>query len=88
MRKARFLIFALLLLGLPLAASAVEPVNINTADAQALASHLKGIGLAKAEAIVIHREAHGPFQSADDLLQVKGIGKKTVEQNRDLIRIE
>lgn len=88
MRKARLLFFAFLLLLVPFAVLASEPVNINTADAQALAGSLKGVGLSKAEAIVAHREANGPFRSADDLLQVKGIGEKTLEANRDLIRVE
>lgn len=87
MRKARLLFFALLLV-FPFAGFAAEPVNINTADAQALASALKGVGLSKAEAIVAYREANGPFKSADDLLQVRGIGEKTLEANRDLIQIE
>ena len=40
---------------------------------------------AKAEAIVAHRKANGPFQSPEQLAQVKGIGLRTVEQNRDRI---
>jgi len=67
---------------------ASSPVNINTADATTLAEHLSGIGITKAEAIVAYREKHGPFQHAEDLLQVRGIGKKTLEVNRDLIQIE
>lgn len=88
MRKAHLYAFAFLgwlLAGIVLAA---EPVNINTADAQTIASSLKGIGQAKAEAIISHREAHGPFKSLEDLLQVKGIGEKTLEANRHLIRFE
>ena len=46
---------------------------------------LNGVGEAKAEAIVAYREEHGPFKSADQLAEVKGIGLKTVEKNRDLI---
>ena len=42
----------------------------------------------KAEAIVAYREAHGSFQSADELTNVKGIGIKTVDQNRDNIIVE
>jgi transcriptional accessory protein Tex/SPT6 len=41
-----------------------EPVNINTADATALAKALDGIGPAKAKAIVSYREKNGPFKSA------------------------
>ena len=58
------------------------PVNINTADAETISAELKGVGLAKAKAIVEYREKHGPFRSADDLSLVKGIGERTVELNR------
>ncbi len=58
------------------------PVNINTADAETISAELKGIGLAKARAIVEYRKKHGPFRNADDLSLVKGIGERTVELNR------
>ena len=58
------------------------PVNVNTADAETISAELKGVGLAKAKAIVEYREKHGPFRSADDLSLVKGIGERTVELNR------
>ena len=64
------------------------PVNINTADAKTLARELKGIGLARAQAIVDFREKNGPFKSADDLAKVKGVGTKVVEENRSNIKIE
>jgi competence protein ComEA len=59
-----------------------EPVNINQADAKTIASSLKGIGIRKAQAIVEYRKKNGSFKSADDLTNVKGIGKKTIEKNR------
>ena len=62
-------------------------VNINTADAEAIQSELKGVGLQKAEAIVAYREMNGSFKSADELANVKGIGAKTVEKNRDNILV-
>lgn len=58
------------------------PVNVNTADAQAIAVALNGVGAQKAEAIVAYREAHGPFTSPDDLMQVKGVGQAIVDKNR------
>lgn len=64
---------------------AATPVNINKADATAIAKALDRIGPAKAEAIVAYRDEHGPFKSVDDLAHVKGIGKATLELNRDAI---
>ena len=79
-----------LLLSLALCASAFAAgkVNINTADAATMAAGLNGIGDAKAQAIVAYREENGPFKSADGLAQVKGIGLKTVEKNRDVIEVQ
>src|SRR3546814_8834649 len=56
-----------LLLSLVLTASAfaADKVNINTADATAIADTLTGVGQSKAEAIVTYRKAHGAFKSAD-----------------------
>lgn len=65
----------------PLWASA-GPVDINTADAETLATVMEGVGAKKAEAIVADREKNGPFKSIDDLSRVKGISEKTVEANR------
>src|SRR6478736_2264514 len=64
-----------------------EPVNINTADATALAKALNGIGPAKAKAIVSYREKNGPFKSADQLAMVEGITQKLIEKNRADIRL-
>lgn len=60
-----------------------EPVNINTADAQALAEAITGVGLKRAEAIISYRDQNGPFESVDDLVQVPGVGEKTVERSRE-----
>ena len=78
-----------LLLTLMLAFSAVsiaQEVNINTADAQSIAETLNGIGLKKAEAIVAWRSEHGDFTDFATLEQVKGIGRKTTEKNKDSIQ--
>lgn len=64
---------------------AAEPVNVNTASAEEIAASLKGIGLSKAQLIVEYREAHGSFMHADELVNVKGIGIKTVDNNRGMI---
>ena len=76
------LLLSLLMLG---SAAASDKVNINTADAEALARVLTNVGPSKAEQIVAHRAANGPFKSADELATVKGIGLATVERNRDRI---
>lgn len=70
------------------AARASTPVNINTADAPTLAQSLDGVGLAKANAIVAWREANGPFDSADQLSEVKGIGPSLVDRNREAIQVD
>ena len=83
------LVLKSLVLSLALAASALaaDRVDINRADAATLAEVLNGVGLAKAEAIVAHRQQHGPFRSVEQLAEVKGIGLKTVEKNRDRITL-
>ncbi len=63
------------------------PVNINTADAAALAENISGIGPKKAQAIVTYRKKNGPFKNAQELTNVKGIGKKTVEKNINDLRV-
>lgn len=60
-----------------------EKLNINTATASDIQKALTGIGAKKAEAIVQYREKHGNFTSAEQLLEVQGIGKATLEKNRD-----
>jgi competence protein ComEA len=82
----RTLMFTLLLLTGYVFAS--PKVNINTADASELEYALLGIGPTKAQAIVEYRASNGPFRSMDELVQVKGIGLKTLEQNRDLIVVD
>lgn len=60
----------------------IAPIDINTADA-ALLSELPGIGDIKASAIVEERDANGPYENADDLTRVSGIGTATVEALAD-----
>ncbi len=59
------------------------PVNINTADAKTIAEMVKGVGEKRAQAIIAYREQNGPFASIDDLVRIKGIGKKIIDKNRD-----
>ena len=62
-------------------------ININTADVAVLAS-LNGIGESKAKAIVAYRDENGPFQSVEDLANVKGIGARTVENNAERLSVK
>ncbi|WP_342120174.1 helix-hairpin-helix domain-containing protein [Haemophilus influenzae] len=62
-----------------------DKLNINTATASEIQKSLTGIGTKKAEAIVQYREKHGNFTNAEQLLEVQGIGKATLEKNRDRI---
>ena len=62
-------------------------VDVNAASAAALAAALPGVGPVKAAAIVAHREANGPFASPDALVEVRGIGPKTLERLRPLIGV-
>ena len=78
------LLLSLLMLG---GAAASDKVNITTADAETLARVLNNVGPSKAEDIVAHRAANGPFKSADELAMVKGIGLATIERNRDRIEV-
>ena len=63
-----------------------QRVNINTADA-ALLDTLPGIGPVLAERIIEDRETNGPFQTAEDITRVSGIGEKMLEKLYDLITV-
>ncbi|OQK17122.1 hypothetical protein AU255_04265 [Methyloprofundus sedimenti] len=65
-----------------------EPIDINKASAKEIATSLNGIGDKKAEEIVDYREKHGDFKSIDELSNVKGIGVKTIEKNRNNIKLK
>ncbi len=84
--------FTKLLLALSLLFSShlalAEVVNINTADVQSLAANIVGVGKKKAQAIVAFREQHGPFKSVDEMTQVKGIGLKLVDRNRENLSVK
>lgn len=59
-------------------------VYINTASEQEILQ-LPGIGKTKAQAIIAYRQEHGPFQRVEDLLNVTGIGEKTLEKIKEHI---
>ncbi|MBA4039581.1 MAG: hypothetical protein C0468_04545 [Planctomyces sp.] len=61
-------------------------LDINTASAAEL-ELLPGIGPALAARIVEHRATRGRFVSVEDLDEVRGIGPKTMERLRGLVRV-
>jgi len=68
-------------------AQEAEKININNASAVEL-TQLTRIGPKLSERIVEYREKHGPFERPEDIMQVKGIGPKTFELNKDRITTE
>lgn len=66
--------------------SAFKPVNINSATRHEL-QMLDGIGESKANAIIAYREQHGAFSDIDELINVAGIGEKTLERLRGRITV-
>ena len=67
---------------------AVGPVNVNSAGAEEISEALKGVGMSKAEAIVEYRNTNGKFEHVDELVNVKGIGIRTIDINRDYILLD
>jgi len=66
--------------------SSNEKVRINYADKKEI-ERLNGIGPSKSEAIIQYRDENGFFETADDLLDVSGIGEKTLESIREDIQV-
>ena len=66
--------------------ASMQKININQADAKALTT-LKGIGKDRAVKIIEYREKNGPFKKIEDLMKVKGIGKKIFEQNKNVLSV-
>jgi len=79
-------LFFTLMLVLFFATAAFAKVNINTANADELAT-LAGVGKVKAEAIIAYRTANGNFKTVEDLSKVKGIGDKSVEKLKPEITV-
>ncbi|MBZ5527398.1 MAG: helix-hairpin-helix domain-containing protein [Acidobacteriia bacterium] len=63
-----------------------QPVNINTATADEL-QQVPGIGPVTAEKIIHMRRAYGRFKRVDDLLSIKGIGRKRLEKMRKYLAV-
>lgn len=62
-------------------------VNINTATKAELMT-LTGIGEAKAEAIIDYRNSNGKFNSAEEIMNVSGIGEKIYEKIKNRITVK
>ncbi len=66
---------------------AQRKININTASSDELQA-LKGIGPAKAKAIIDYRQAYGGFLVLEEIMEVKGIGQATYNAIKDHICID
>jgi competence ComEA-like helix-hairpin-helix protein len=66
-------------------AAAGGPVNLNEASAEQI-ERLPGIGPSRAGAILAYRKAH-PFKRVEELMRVKGFGKKTFARLRPMLSV-
>lgn len=62
------------------------PINLNTATAEQL-DGLPGVGPTLAQRIVEYRNAHGPFKSLDELVAIRGISNRMIEDWRDRLTV-
>ncbi|MCC6403413.1 MAG: helix-hairpin-helix domain-containing protein [Fimbriimonadaceae bacterium] len=66
--------------------SQAQVVAINSASAAELET-LPRIGPALAQRILDYRSTHGPFRSVEELVEVKGIGPKTMDKLRPRVKL-
>ena len=59
-----------------------QPLNLNSATEEQL-KNIPGIGPSKAKEILNYREQNHGFNSIDDLMKIKGVGKKTFEKRKE-----
>lgn len=89
-RHSRFLVSAILLLSLTVAAAQkkapAKPIDLNTATIEQL-QELPGIGPATAKAIIQFREKSGPLKRLEDLLVIHGISKARLEKLRPYVTV-
>ena len=66
--------------------AATGKININTASAKELAL-IPGVGPVTAKSIISYRKKNGKFKSTKDLLNVKGIGEKTMKKMKPQLKL-
>ena len=64
----------------------LKPININSASSEEL-QQVPGIGPVTADKILQMRKSYGAFKSVDDLLAIRGIGKKRLEKMRKYLTV-
>ncbi len=72
--------------GFSFAADSKGKININEAGLEEL-TQLDGVGTSIAERIIRYRDANGGFENADEIINVKGIGPKTLADNIERITV-
>src|SRR6266849_7025889 len=91
-RRAVALVWLFTALALASTASAatkkppLKPINLNSATSEEL-QEVPGIGPATADKILQMRKSYGPFKSVDDLVAIRGIGKKRLDKMRKYLTI-
>jgi comEA protein len=91
-RRAVALVWLFTALALASAASAatkkppLKPINLNSATSEEL-QEVPGIGPATADKILQMRKSYGAFKSVDDLVAIRGIGKKRLDKMRKYLTI-
>ncbi|HEO7279573.1 TPA: helix-hairpin-helix domain-containing protein [Streptococcus agalactiae] len=62
-------------------------INLNKADLSSLQT-ISGVGAKRAQDILDYRDSQGGFKTIDDLKNVSGIGKKTLEKLRQDVTLD
>ena len=71
----------------PAATTTLETIHINQATAEEL-QMLPGVGPALSERIVVYRAENGPFESVDQLTEVKGVGQNKLAKFREQLTVD